>query len=68
MKKYLATGAIVQTIIIVLRWTLGKSRGIIKENKSNMFFWVDLFVGVIINVVFWPISIVSEIILTKKGI
>lgn len=68
MKKYLATGAIVQTIIIVLRWMLGKSRGIIKENKLNMFFWICLFIGVIVNVVLWPISIVSEIISTIKGI
>lgn len=68
MKKYLATGAIVQMLIIVLRWILGKSRGIIKENKSNVFFWIFLFVGVIVNIVLWPISIVSEIILTKKGI
>lgn len=68
MKKYLAIGAIVQMLIIVLRWMLGKSRGIFKENKSNMFFWITLFVGAIVNIVFWPISIVSEIILTKKGI
>lgn len=68
MKKYLTTGVIVQIFIIVLRWILGKSRGIFKENKSNEFLWVTLLFGAIVNIVLWPIAIVSEIILTKEGI
>ncbi len=68
MKKYLTTGVIVQIFIIVLRWVLGKSRGIFKENKSNVFFWTTLLLGAIVNIVLWPITIVSEIILTKEGI
>lgn len=68
MKKYLTTGVIVQIFIIVLRWVLGKSRGIFKENKSNVFFWVTLLFDSIYNIVLWPVTIVSEIILTKKGI
>ncbi|MDO5540791.1 MAG: hypothetical protein Q4F83_12115 [Eubacteriales bacterium] len=66
MKKYLATGVIVQIFIIVLRWVLGKSRRIFKENKSNVFFWITLFLGSMVNVILWSISIVCEVILIKE--
>lgn len=67
MKKYLITGVIVQIIIIVLRWALGKSKEAIKENKTNEFFWIAVAVGSAINILCWPISIVAEILATKEG-
>ena len=68
MKKYLAMGIAVQAFIIGLRMALGKSGNIIKENKSNIYFWIGNLLGAIVNIVLWPFSILSEIILTKNGI
>lgn len=67
MKKYLMTGAIVEAFIIGLRWIRGVSRGAIKENKSNVLFWIGCLIAAIINSILWPISIAVEIICIKNG-
>ena len=68
MKKYLAIGAVVQVLVIVLRWISGKSRGIIGVYKSNPLFWIGLLIGIIFNIVTWPFAIICEIINIKNGI
>ena len=68
MKKYLAIGIAVQAFIIGLRIALGKSGNIIKENKSNIYFWIGILLGAIVNIALWPVSILCEIISTKNGI
>ena len=67
MKKYLMTGAIVEAFIIGLRWIRGVSREVIKENKTNVFFWIAVLITAIINTILWPLSIVIEMILMKNG-
>ena len=68
MKKYLAIGTIVQTTIIVLRTILGKTQKVAKENKLKVTFWIGVIVSCMINIVVWPLSIISEIYLTIKGL
>ena len=68
MKKYLTTGLVVEAIIIVLRTILGKTQELFKEEKSNVFFWIVLSLGIVVNVVLWPIAIICEIFLTKNGL
>lgn len=67
MKKYLMTGAIVEAFIIGLRWIRGVSREVVKENKSNMLFWICCLIVTIINAILWPITIAVEIIYIKNG-
>ena len=67
MKKYLMTGAIVEAFIIGLRWIRGVSREVIKENKTNVFFWIVCLIVAIINAILWPLSIVVEMILVKNS-
>lgn len=68
MRKYLKIGVAVQIFIILLRAMLGKSKEDFKENKTNVFFLIAVLCGSIVNIILWPLSIVSEIILTKEGI
>lgn len=75
-KTYLKIGAIVQTLVIVLRLALGKTqkvwKNIDKKFYRNPIFWVSFtiatIVGLIINIVSWPIGIVAEIHNTIKKI
>lgn len=68
MKKYLTTGLVVEAIVIVLRTILGKTQEPFKEGKSSILFWIGLLLGIVVNVVLWPITIISEIFLTKDGL
>ena len=68
MKKYLNTGLVVEAIVIVLRTILGKTQEPFKEGKSSILFWIALLLGIVVNVVLWPITIIGQIFLTKEGL
>lgn len=73
MKKYLTIGAIVQVIIIGVRTALGKTKnaitGLDKEDSAyKISFGIGLVIGLIFNIVLWPIAIIAEIYNTIKGI
>ena len=76
LKHYLGIGFIVQCMIIGARLGMGKTQKYWKEYecdryKKSPIFWIGVIlaamVGSIINIVLWPLSIVSEIYNTKKG-
>lgn len=59
---YLMIGIIFGVIQIALSVSIPERRELIKINYRYFSFWMGYIIGLILNVIFWPIGIIIDII------
>lgn len=59
---YLMIGIIFGVIQIALSVSIPERRELIKINYRYFSFWMGYVIGLILNVIFWPIGIIIDII------
>lgn len=59
---YLMIGIIFGVIQIALSVSIPEQRELIKIYYRHFSFWMGYIIGLILNVIFWPIGIIIDII------
>lgn len=68
MITYLIIGIIFGVIQIALSVSIFERRELIKIHYRYFSFWMGYVIGLILNVIFWPIGIIIDIIdISKKS-
>lgn len=64
---YLMIGIIFGVIQIAFSVSIPERRELIKIHYRDFSFWIGYVIGLILNVIFWPIGIIIDIIdISKK--
>ena len=64
---YLMIGIIFGVIQITFSVSIPERRELIKIHYRDFSFWIGYVIGLILNVIFWPIGIIIDIIdISKK--